>query len=442
MEFKPNSRKPRHLMSSLTTLALDNGAGSVRAGFIHDTSSQPIILMWFLEGRVLPNVLGRIPGQKSGTFLVGDQVAHCKTYAGMALRRPHDRGILVDWDAERIIWDRLFSPELLNVTDASDIRLLLTEPPLNLPNVRQAAIEVALEERGFAELALAPGTWFAAKNDLRPSLESPKGLAKDVVTPEAMVIVDCGFSSTHIVPMLHGRTLYGSIKRINVGGKLLTNYLKQTISFRQWNMMDETLLVNHVKEKCCYVAQDYPKEMDRFKYQQSTMDREYVLPDFVHRYHGYIRGSSEEANSPSRDPADQVLKMGNEQIQIPEILFHPNDIGIQEAGLAESIALSINVSPPEIQSLLWSNIVLVGGNFNFPGFHNRLQMDLESYVPQGTPLGIHLSDRPESIPWKGMKNVTLHHTSTLQSITLTKAAWEESGMAAYDHFAPHLGLYV
>ena len=27
--------------------------------------------------------------------------------------------------------------------------------------------------------------------------------------------------------------------RLNVGGKLLTNYLKEVISYRQWNMMDE-----------------------------------------------------------------------------------------------------------------------------------------------------------------------------------------------------------
>lgn len=26
---------------------------------------------------------------------------------------------------------------------------------------------------------------------------------------------------------------------MNVGGKLLTNYLKEVVSYRQWNMMDE-----------------------------------------------------------------------------------------------------------------------------------------------------------------------------------------------------------
>lgn len=42
--------------------------------------------------------------------------------------------------------------------------------------------------------------------------------------------------------------------RLSVGGKLLTNLLKETLSFRQWDMMDETWLVGAVKERCCFVA--------------------------------------------------------------------------------------------------------------------------------------------------------------------------------------------
>ena len=33
---------------------------------------------------------------------------------------------------------------------------------------------------------------------------------------------------------------------LNVGGKLLTNYLKELISYRQWNMMEEYFLINEV----------------------------------------------------------------------------------------------------------------------------------------------------------------------------------------------------
>jgi hypothetical protein len=52
------------------------------------------------------------------------------------------------------------------------------------------------------------------------------------------------------------------IRRVNVGGKLLTNYLKEVISYRAWNMMDETYLVNEVSNlsssgAACYDAMTY-----------------------------------------------------------------------------------------------------------------------------------------------------------------------------------------
>ncbi len=42
----------------------------------------------------------------------------------------------------------------------------------------------------------------------------------------------------------------------------MTNHLKELVSFRQWNMMDETYIVNDVKEKCCYVTSSYNNDME------------------------------------------------------------------------------------------------------------------------------------------------------------------------------------
>jgi actin-related protein 6 len=50
--------------------------------------------------------------------------------------------------------------------------------------------------------------------------------------------------------------------RLDVGGKLLTNQLKELVSFRQWNMMDETFIMNHVKESCCFVSLDVARDLE------------------------------------------------------------------------------------------------------------------------------------------------------------------------------------
>ena len=51
-----------------------------------------------------------------------------------------------------------------------------------------------------------------------------------------------------------------------MGGKLLTNHLKELVSFRQWNMMDETYIINDVKESCCFVSPDYKRDIEVCQY--------------------------------------------------------------------------------------------------------------------------------------------------------------------------------
>jgi actin-related protein 6 len=53
--------------------------------------------------------------------------------------------------------------------------------------------------------------------------------------------------------------------RIDVGGKLLTNHLKQQVSFRQWNMMDQTEVMNAVREACGYVSMDWRGDLELCK---------------------------------------------------------------------------------------------------------------------------------------------------------------------------------
>lgn len=51
------------------------------------------------------------------------------------------------------------------------------------------------------------------------------------------------------------------ICRIDVGGKVLTNLLKEWISYRQLNVLEETYVMNECKEDTCYVADNFQKHM-------------------------------------------------------------------------------------------------------------------------------------------------------------------------------------
>ena len=76
-----------------------------------------------------------------------------------------------------------------------------------------------------------------------------KGANQAVAAARCGVVVDVGFSFAHCTPVFDGRVVRGAVRRVNLGGKALTNYLKELVSYRQWNMMDEYFLVDDVKEK-------------------------------------------------------------------------------------------------------------------------------------------------------------------------------------------------
>jgi len=73
--------------------------------------------------------------------------------------------------------------------------------------------------------------------------------------------------------------------------------------------------------------------------------------------------------------------LNNEQFSIPEVLFNPLDIGINEAGIPETIQQTIKKCHPVLEETLYKNIIISGGNANFPGFKKRIEKEMNSLKP-------------------------------------------------------------
>jgi len=61
---------------------------------------------------------------------------------------------------------------------------------------------------------------------------------------------------------------------------------------------------------------------------------------------------------------------------VPEILFHPSDVGLDEAGIPEVIAQAMEEVEPTIRPDLLANIQVTGGSSQFPGLLKRLRRDI------------------------------------------------------------------
>lgn len=162
---------------------------------------------------------------------------------------------MVNWGIERTIWDRLFKH--VASIEPRESRLLITEPCFNLPAIQDNYDQIIFEEYEFGACYRAIAPKLCLYNELG-------GLFGDKLgsIPDCTLVVDSGYSFTHIVPFFRGKPVAKGIKRINIGGKLLTNQLKEVVSFRSYDMMEETFIINDVKEKCSFISQDVYKDLD------------------------------------------------------------------------------------------------------------------------------------------------------------------------------------
>ncbi|XP_059628111.1 actin-related protein 5 isoform X2 [Cornus florida] len=101
---------------------------------------------------------------------------------------------------------------------------------------------------------------------------------------------------------------------------------------------------------------------------------------------------------------DFQIVLGVERFRCPEILFHPNLIGIDQAGLDEMAGVSIRRSPSKSQDLeenITNSILLTGGSCLFPGMDKRLEAGIRTIRPCGAPIKVIRASDPILDAWRG-----------------------------------------
>lgn len=424
-------------------VVLDNGGGYCKAGFAGHKN--PLV--------VVPNCMGR--PQSTKKWVIADQLQQCDDIAGITLRRPIDRGYLINPDLQKEIWDRIFK-NLLKIRPSDSSGLLLVEPLFNLPSIQRATDELVFEDLGFQSLYVADSPSLV---HLYEASRSPISL---LARTQCSLVVDCGFSFTHAAPVYQNFTINYGVKRIDLGGKALTNYFKELVSYRAINMMDETYIMDDVKEKLCFVSLDVARDLEvaRKPGNENLIRSTYVLPDGIKHKRGFVKDPEEawrylslqekgtlltdsQENSREHDMSQVVeiiedkkddasikneeLKLTNERFLVPEMLFHPADLGMNQAGLAECIVRAINACHPHLHPVLFSSIILTGGSSLFPHMKARLEQELRPLVCDDYKVKIVTQEEPMLGAWRG--GSLLAASPEFESLCVTKADYEEIGSA-------------
>lgn len=276
------------------TLIIDNGGYTLKYGWSTDESPE-----------ILPNITARLKHQF--TVLVGDELNQVQNPNSLyASTRSTERGIIVNLGNQTLVWKRMLDKLGVEVPQNSEaanafgwsmnsrkrtaaaestqkipsntLAVLLLLPP-HCPRVLlNQIINLWLGDFGVCRVGFAISSVLAAK-------EHSKWCSS--------CTIDLGWSSTLVVPSFKKKPVTPvSVRRIPIGGRHMINMLKYYMSYRQYNLMEQEIILQEVFECLSYIALDFGKEM---KTAQDTpagrrhYDREFILPNYQTNHRGSVR---------------------------------------------------------------------------------------------------------------------------------------------------------
>jgi len=158
-------------------------------------------------------------------------------------------------------------------------------------------------------------------------------------------------------------------------------------------------IVEDMKEKLCYVAKDYKKELEKAK--DGSCDSEYELPD------------------------GRIINLGQPRFEACESMFNPNMLGMEAMGVDQLVLSTISKCDIDLRRDLYNNIVLSGGSTMFPGFAERLYQSIVDQTP--TSIKVKVVDPKERKYSVWIGGSILGSLDSFKDMWITKDDYEEIG---------------
>ena len=364
-------------------IIIDNGSGYIKAGLSDEEGARA----------VFPTIVGYPKSRMHSEFTIGGGETEFFIGADAQYKRgilklnyPIKHGVIENWDVMEKIWDYTFTNELRVAPEEHNV--MITEFSWNYRKNRENMAKIMFEKFDV------PGLYIV--NPISLPLYSA-----GIFTGFAL---DLGDETIKFSPIFDGYKLPNN-DYYDFGGRVLTQYFVKIFyeyGYRFYKT-NEWEIVKDMKEKACYVALDYEKELWSYK------PYDYELPD-----------------------GNQII-LKDQRIRVPEALFKPSLLNILEEyytyydSIQKKCYNLIERCDDDIKKDLYNNIVLSGGTSMFNELPERLTKEIQELVPQQMKEEVRVIASPERkfATWIGGSIIS--SISTFESYWITKTEYEESG---------------
>ncbi|XP_044517535.1 actin-like protein 10 [Gracilinanus agilis] len=306
-------------------VVIDNGSGFTKVGFAGEEKPRFILK----TASCLPNCTSAMRGMPCHLDALG---------MAPSQSRPLKHGMVVDWEAMESLWSHLFACGLK--TSPKNWPVLMSDSPTSPPSSREKIAELMFETFSVPAFHVASTGLLALCSG-----GSLSGLA-----------VEAGAGVCHTTPIYAGHTWHKATFRLDMAGAALSKYLHGLLLEACPDPRLQALprrAITKLKKQFCYVSLDYEAALQR-----SPTPR-------------HPSTSFHTAN-------DCLVTLTNELFRCPEPLFQPSLLGHSSPGLPSLAFQALQAVPETIRPKLAANVVVAGGSTLFPGFPQRLGLELEA----------------------------------------------------------------
>lgn len=193
-------------MNKGSVVILDNGSGYLKAGF--STDPIPSYTIPALVGRPMLRYEEHIESFEIKPIMIGDQVIPVRSM--LEIKHPMKEGIIDDPEDIQLLWNYALTEKMgIDQKDFKNLKVMMTEAPMNPIKNKETIAEILFEKMGVGYFNIEPQ---AKLSLLCEGLDSG-------------VVLDSGDGVTHCIPIFANSILHHYIRRINIAGRHITDYL-------------------------------------------------------------------------------------------------------------------------------------------------------------------------------------------------------------------------